>query len=109
VDADSVPRTTASPRSPATASVAGELRRIQERWRVLPLDRATGYSGRVRTLVQQLADDLALSGGARTEPVPDLGPATLMDQLAVVVYDAGEAGRSDGLAVELAALRRLIS
>ena len=41
-------------------------------------------------------------------PPPDLGPAVLMDQLTVLVYDACEANRAaaDDLASRLADLRR---
>jgi hypothetical protein len=51
---------------------------------------------RVRLLLEDLADPA----------VPDLGPGVLMDQLTVLVYDACEAGRADGLDERLADLRR---
>jgi hypothetical protein len=50
----------------------------------------------VRLLVQSLA----------REWVPDLGPAVVMDQLTVIVYDECAAGRTDGLVERLAELRR---
>ena len=62
-----------------------------ERWRQLPLDRALSYAGRVRALVQSLADGVAEANGIPASAVPDCGPATLMDQLTVMVYDASAA------------------
>jgi hypothetical protein len=41
--------------------------------------------------------------------VPDLGPAAVMDQLTVLVYDACRDGAGDGLETELAALRRALA
>jgi hypothetical protein len=61
---------------------------VVERWRQLPLDRALSYAGRVRGLVQSLADRVAEVNGVASSVVPDLGPATLMDQLRVQVHDA---------------------
>lgn len=54
------------------------------RWQQLQLDHALSCMPRVRLLL----DDLAGASGA----VPDLGPAVVMDQLTVLVYDACEAG-----------------
>ena len=45
-------------------------------------------AGRVRALVQSLADGVAEVTGVPASVVPDCGPATLMDQLTVLVYDA---------------------
>lgn len=69
-----------------------------ERWRQLPLDRALSYAGQVRAFVQGLADEVAEANrttgwgdgsvGATDLLVPDLGPATLIDQLTVMVHDA---------------------
>jgi hypothetical protein len=92
-----------------------ELERVVQRWRQLPLDRALSYAGRVRLLVQSLADEVAQATGVPASPVPDCGPATLMDQLTVLVYDASTAdltapsvasGRTSTLAQDLATLRR---
>ena len=80
-----------TPRSPVPQEVATELDRVVERWRQLPLDHALSYAGRVRTLVQSLADGVAAASGLPASAVPDLGPATLMDQLTVLVYDASVA------------------
>jgi hypothetical protein len=53
--------------------------------------------------VRRLVDDLAESD------VPDLGPAVVMDQLTVVVYDACESDGQDDLTARLAELRRDLS
>ncbi len=77
--------------------VATELDRAVRRWQQLPVDRAV----EVLPGVHALMDDLA------GEPLPDLGPAVVMDQLRVVVYDAcvtGVEGPAD-LPRRLAALR----
>jgi hypothetical protein len=84
---------------------------VVERWRQLPLDHALSYAGRVRALVQSLADAVATGDGmadgvsASVPAVPDLGPATLMDQLAVMVHDASAAAATPTLAEDLASLR----
>ncbi len=39
-------------------------------------------------MVQQLADSTAEAEGRACVPVPDRGPAVVMDQLAVMVHDA---------------------
>ena len=109
----SVPRT---PRSPVPQEVATELQRVVERWRQLPLDHALSHAGRVRALVQSLADAVAMeevkgdgtADGVQTSAapeVPDLGPATLMDQLTVMVHDASAASVTPQLANDLATLR----
>ena len=54
------------------------------RWQQLPLDHALSGMPRVRLLLEELAG----------RAVPDLGPAVVMDQLTVLVYDACEASRS---------------
>jgi len=64
---------------------------VVRRWHQLPLDHALSYAGPVRALVQSLADQVGAATGARDAEVPDLGPATLMDQLTVMVYDASTA------------------
>jgi hypothetical protein len=79
---------------------------VVERWRQLPLDHALSYAGRVRGLVQSLADSVAVAGGVPPCVVPDLGPATLMDQLTVLVHDASAASLTAALADDLASLRR---
>jgi hypothetical protein len=110
-----MPRTARSPVSP---EVGAELQRVVERWGQLPLDRALSHTGHVRALVQSLADRVAEARGIASSVVPDLGPATLMDQLTAMVYDASAAAlaatqpaatltaASKGLAADLEALRR---
>ena len=95
-----------TPRSPVPQEVSTELRRVVERWHQLPLDRALSYVGLVRALVQTLADGVARATGVPASEVPDCGPATLMDQLTVMVYDASVAGDTSTLAQDLASLRR---
>jgi hypothetical protein len=79
---------------------------VVQRWRQLPLDHALSSSGRVRELVQSLADQVAHVTGVRPCVVPDCGPATLMDQLTVMVYDASAARVTATLAEDLAKARR---
>lgn len=79
--------------------VSRELERVVRRWRELPADRALAASGDVREVVQDLADVTA------AQPVPELGPVVLIDQLRVLVWDAASAGVPD-LAERLADLRR---
>jgi len=91
---------------------------VVDRWRQLPLDHALSYAGRVRALVQSLADAVAMgdgvgdamrdgmANGVPAPPVPDHGPATLMDQLTVLVHDASAAAVTPTLAEDLANLRR---
>ncbi len=92
-----------TPRSPVSPEVAAELERVVERWRQLPLDHAISNAGRVRALVQSLADGVAEANGVAVSAVPDLGPATLMDQLTVLVYDASAAAAGTSTAVTSAA------
>lgn len=95
---NSPPRTT---HSPVPDEVAEELTRVVRRWRELPLDHAESFLPTVRRLVDELAG----------EPVPDLGPAVVMDQLRVVVYDACAAAgerRPTGIRDRLAELRRTL-
>ncbi|HYN65628.1 MAG TPA: hypothetical protein VES93_01985 [Ornithinibacter sp.] len=77
-----------------------ELERIRRRWSELPLDRA---EARMPPLRRLLADLAPRSGDGA---VPDLGPAVVVDQLAVLVWDAYAAGRGDGIPELLTAARR---
>jgi hypothetical protein len=96
--------------SPVPQEVSTELQRVVERWRQLPLDHALSYDGCVRALVQALADRVAEANGVPASVVPDCGPATLMDQLTVLVHDASVAAvtstRTSTLAQDLVSLRR---
>lgn len=67
-----------APRDVVPEDVRTELVRAVRRWQQLPLDRALASAPGVRALMEQLAG----------QPLPDLGPAVIPDQLAVVVYDA---------------------
>lgn len=78
------------------ADVESELGRAVRRWQQLPLDRAADALPQVHALLADLAG----------EPLPDLGPAVVMDQLRVVVFDAcADEGSPPHLAERLAALR----
>lgn len=65
-----------------------ELQRVVQRWQQLPLDHALRCMPRARQLLAELA-------GSEAPDVPDLGPAVVMDQLTVLVYDACEAADPD--------------
>ena len=70
--------------------VKDELRRVAERWRQLPLDHALSRMPQTLALVQSLADRVATFrnvGSGAVPRVPDLGPAVVMDQLTVMVWD----------------------
>ncbi|GAA2021112.1 hypothetical protein GCM10009740_07010 [Terrabacter terrae] len=80
-----------------------------ERWHQLPLDHALSRMPSVRALVQSLADRVAGLRQVPRRPVPDLGPAVVMDQLAVMVFDLFRAAPATDPAVvadELAGIRR---
>ncbi|WP_265443839.1 hypothetical protein [Flexivirga meconopsidis] len=97
--------------SPAAAlppEIGEELRRIARRWHELPAPRAAASAPDLRALAQSLADEVRVASGRWSVPLPDLGAATLLDQLRVTVYDATAAGQTDGLADRLRALRRAI-
>jgi hypothetical protein len=81
-----------------------ELDRIRRRWAELPLERAESRMPLLRHLLADLARRSAPGDGA----VPDLGPAVVVDQLTVVVWDAYAAGRGDGIPGLLADLRRAL-
>ncbi len=50
----------------------------------------------------------SLVGDSQSVAVPDLGPAVVVDQLAVLVWDAYAAGRGDGIPELLTAARRAL-
>ncbi len=76
-----------------------ELDRIRRRWGELAIDRA---EARMPVLRHLLADLTPRSSG----PVPDLGPAVVVDQLTVLVWDAYATGRGDGIPELLTLARR---
>jgi hypothetical protein len=82
--------------------VADELKRVVQRWQQLPLDHAL-------RCVPVVRDVLARHTPHGLPEVPDLGPAVVMDQLTVLVFDACRDGRATGLQEELAALRRSLA
>ncbi len=97
-----------------------ELERLARRWQQLPLDRALAHVPAILELAQQYADaarractaqDLG-AGEAGPDTLPDLGPASVIDQLTVTAYDLMSLDRapdlSGTLADDLAALRRRI-
>lgn len=84
-----------------------------ERWQQLPLDHALSRLALVHDLVQRLADEVADVEGRPHEPVPDLGPAVVIDQLRVMAHDRAAAAGDDpvpaaALADRLARLRRAL-
>lgn len=82
------------------AEVAVELQRVAERWRQLPLGHALVRLPAVQAVVEELAG----------QPVPDLGPAVVIDQLRVMAYDAAVGGMPTAeLAERLASLRRSLA
>ena len=80
------------------------------RWQQLPLDHALARVPAVRLLLADLGESTSPATAA-TIPVPDLGPAVVMDQLTVLVYDACAApgGAPADLAPRLADLRRSLA
>ena len=95
--------------SPTPQEVADELRRVVERWHQLPLDHALSRMPSVAALVQSVADRVAASRDVPRQPVPDLGPAVVMDQLTVMVHDLCRAEPDvdpAGVVEELAGIRR---
>ena len=95
-----------APASPVLQGVQDELQRLGERWQTLPLTQALRHAGGIHTFVQALADRIAQASATPPPAVPDLGPAVVIDQLRVLVYDACAAGLGDGLEEALAGLRR---
>lgn len=73
--------------SPIPREVADELERVVARWHQLPRDHALSRVAGVHDLVQSLADEVASCRSRPPARVPDLGPATLMNQLEVLVFD----------------------
>ena len=98
-----------APGSPVPDAVAVELRRVAERWQQLPLGHALSRAPAVRALAQDLADAVAAAEHRAVVTLPDLGPATAYDQLAVTVYDACAAGVAPDLPVRLRRLRATLT
>ncbi len=62
----------------------------------------------VRAMIQQLADLAAEEEGRARIPVPDLGPAVAMDQLAVMVHDGASRVGAEAMTDRLVELRRAL-
>lgn len=73
--------------SPIPQEVADELRRVARRWAQLPLGDALTRMPLTHELVQRLADRVAAGRDRPPTAVPDLGPAVVVHQLEVMVYD----------------------
>lgn len=72
---------------PVSPAARIELRRLAGRWHQLPLVQASPHVQIVRELAQRYADRAAGESGLPPRPLPDLGPAVVIDQLTVTVYD----------------------
>ncbi len=98
-----------------------ELDRIRRRWAELPLAQAEARMPVLRRLLADLAprssrliaENPPADVGSDPAPVaesqsvvPDLGPAVVVDQLTVLVWDAYASGRGDGIPELLTAARR---
>ncbi|MGB7448505.1 MAG: hypothetical protein WA892_05205 [Ornithinimicrobium sp.] len=82
---------------------------MARRWQQLPLGHALAVYPQVHALVQHIADEVAELTGMSPRAVPDMGPAVVVDQLRVMVYDHATAGGEGGLLAEkLADLRRAL-
>jgi len=57
-------------------------------------------------VLRRLLVDLAPRSAPVPTPVPDLGPAVVVDQLIVLVWDAYAAGVGDGILQRLTEARR---
>ncbi|TQJ52053.1 hypothetical protein [Phycicoccus sp. SLBN-51] len=98
--------------SPVPQGVADELRRVVQRWQQLPLDHALRCVPPVRDVLARLvplgvteaAGDRLARGELDGATVPDLGPAVVMDQLTVLVYDACAADSSPARGAQVQAL-----
>ncbi|MEI2778722.1 MAG: hypothetical protein V9G19_22690 [Tetrasphaera sp.] len=83
-----------------------ELTRLARRWQQLPLGQALASAPVVRALIETHAALLHPD-----TPVPDLGPAAIIDQLTVLTTDAVLAGRLSphAASADLAGLRRALA
>ena len=101
-----------------------ELDRIRRRWAELPIAAAEQRMPVLRHLLADLAPRtlprlIALQSPERPQAevagvqevveVPDLGPAVVVDQLSVLVWDAYANGNGDGIPDLLTAARRALS
>ena len=83
----------------ADRDVDAELDRLTQRWHQLPLGQAVSAAEVVFAAAQALADATARAHGIPGMPLPHVherdGPAIVMDQLSVTVFDATQAGVTD--------------
>lgn len=77
---------------PVPDEVRRDLRRIADRWLVLPVGDAVGAAAAVRRAAQRLVEATAAAAETDGGRLPDLGPAVVVDQLVVTVFDACAAG-----------------
>jgi hypothetical protein len=87
-----------------TPEARTELDRIRRRWSELPLAQAERRMPSLRHLLA----DLASRSNPEGVVVPDLGPAVVVDQLSVLVWDAYAQGNGDGIPELLTELRRAV-
>ncbi|GAB78019.1 hypothetical protein SAMN05421595_0535 [Austwickia chelonae] len=93
-------------------AIRAELERLGRWWRTLPLPQALVRVAILRSYAQSCADECADLLGRPQEELPDLGPATLWDQVMVVTYDLSALRGADGpdaLAKRLVLLRRQVT
>jgi len=88
--------------------IATELRRVSRRWHELPEEAARENASLLRELAQELADTTRTAAGRERLVIPDLGTATLLDQLTVMVYDASRAGLDEQVLRGLTRVRRAL-
>ncbi len=102
-----------------------ELDRIRRRWGELPLGQAQARMPLLRALLTDLAPRSSRPGADHPPPkaprepaevgpahevvLPALGPAVVVDQLVVLVWDAYAEGRGDGIPEALVAARRALA
>jgi hypothetical protein len=80
------------PGDPVPDEVRRDLRRIADRWITLPVGDAVGAAASLRRTAAGLVEATAVAAGADPADLPDLGPAVVVDQFVVAVYDACAAG-----------------
>jgi len=85
---------------PVGESARTEINRLAHRWHSLPV----GHARSAGVLAREVAAEWL------GEPLPDLGPATALDQLRVAVYEQARSGADDTVLGErLAQLRRAVN
>ncbi len=85
------------------------MRRVVDRWHQLPIDHALLVCRPCGPSSRAWLTERPPSAAAAVRPVPDLGPAVLMDQLVVVLHDLFEAdpdADAPAVSLELSGIRR---